>query len=197
MSLVVSLSSIPPRFDKLEPVLNALLAQTAKIDEIRLYLPKTYRRFPDYDGSLPDVPRGVRIMRPNDDLGPASKVLFAADDLRGTDCNIIYCDDDRVYGPNWFSRILAAQKGREAECLVTASLALAHFGFQPRCDRLPRVRKTKMPIGNAYGLIRRKIKQVATGVTDPKPPIKHQFKKAGYSEYCRRFWCCSGQARFL
>lgn len=81
MSLVVSLSSIPPRFDKLEPVLNALLAQTAKIDEIRLYLPKTYRRFPDYDGSLPDVPRGVRIMRPNDDLGPASKVLWTVDDI--------------------------------------------------------------------------------------------------------------------
>ena len=79
MSLVVSLTTIPPRFPYLMQSLPHLLAQTAKIDEIRLYVPKTYRRFPDYDGTLPDVPKGIRVIQPDEDLGPASKVLFAAD----------------------------------------------------------------------------------------------------------------------
>lgn len=182
MSLVVSLSSIPPRFDKLEPVLNALLAQTAKIDEIRLYLPKTYRRFPDYDGSLPDVPRGVRIVRPDDDLGPSSKVLFAAEDLRGTDCNIIYCDDDRVYHRTWFSRMLAAQGDRMGACVATSILELDRLGFQVRATHTPRLKKTVTSLPRTMGLVKRKLKQLTTGVTDRKPPMNRQIKRSGYGD---------------
>jgi GT2 family glycosyltransferase len=99
-----------------------LLKQTAPIDEIRLYIPRKYRRFPDYDGTLPEVPKEVRIIRPAEDLGPASKVLFAADDLRGTDCDIIYCDDDRVYEPDWFARMLYARKRHQNRCVATVTL---------------------------------------------------------------------------
>ena len=45
--LVVTLTSIPTRFDKITPTLRDLLKQTADIAEIRLYISRKYRRFPD------------------------------------------------------------------------------------------------------------------------------------------------------
>jgi hypothetical protein len=122
VALVVSLSTIPPRFSDLCETLEALLRQTAPIDEIRLYVPRSYRRFPDYDGSLPDVPKGIRIIQPDEDLGPASKVLFAVDELRGTDTTIIYCDDDRIYEPDRFARMIEESRQRPGHCIAPLSL---------------------------------------------------------------------------
>jgi hypothetical protein len=68
---VISLSSIPPRFDKIGPTLETLLAQKADIESIRLYVPHVYRRFPDYDGAAPRVPKGIDVVRTAVDLGPA------------------------------------------------------------------------------------------------------------------------------
>src|SRR4051794_32719177 len=62
---IISLSTIPPRFDRLAPTLKSLVEQSGAIDEIRLYIPKRYRRFPDYDGSVPSVPDGITIVRPD------------------------------------------------------------------------------------------------------------------------------------
>jgi hypothetical protein len=61
--------------------LECLLRQTAQVDRVILYLPKHYRRFPDYDGHLPDVPDGVEIHQTEVDYGPATKILPAAHEL--------------------------------------------------------------------------------------------------------------------
>lgn len=187
MSVVVSLSTIPTRFPYLQPVLEHLLAQTADIDEIRLYIPKTYRRFQDYDGSLPDVPKGIRIIQPDDDLGPASKVLFAAEDLRGTDCDIIYCDDDRIYHKKWFAQMLAARAGRKNTCVSTSILELHQLGFEVESTRRPRMKQTSSNLHRSVGLIKRKIKQVCTGITDRKPPRNRDVKKPGYADIAEGF----------
>ena len=76
--LVVSLSSIPPRFAELAPTLNSLVNQSADIAGVYLYVPESYRRFPEWDGSLPDVPAGVEVRRCAEDWGPATKILGAA-----------------------------------------------------------------------------------------------------------------------
>ena len=81
--LIVSLSTIPPRFDKIGETLKSLLNQSVKADHIYLYIPETYRRFPDWDGQLPHVPDGITIRRTDIDLGPATKVLPAARAHRG------------------------------------------------------------------------------------------------------------------
>ena len=67
MTLFITLSSIPARFDKIGPVLESLASQGA--DKVLLYIPETYRRFPDWDGALPKVPSGIQIQRCTDDLG--------------------------------------------------------------------------------------------------------------------------------
>ncbi|MGR3529078.1 MAG: glycosyltransferase family 2 protein, partial [Sulfitobacter sp.] len=98
--MVISLSSIPPRFGTLGVVLRSLVAQSAPLTEIRLNIPKAYRRFPQDSFSMPDVPDGVRIAVVDEDLGPATKVLPTLLDHAGTQMPIIFGDDDRVVHPD-------------------------------------------------------------------------------------------------
>ncbi|MBS8226763.1 hypothetical protein [Vannielia litorea] len=79
--LFKSLSSIPSRSESLGPALEALVAQDVSVEKVILYIPKVYRRFPDYAGDLPSVPAGVEIRQPEEDFGAASKVLHALRDF--------------------------------------------------------------------------------------------------------------------
>lgn len=181
MGLVVSLSSIPPRFGELGPALEGLLRQTTSIDEIRLYIPKHYRRFPEFDGQIPDVPRGIRVIQPDEDLGPATKVLFAADDLAGTDTDLIYCDDDRLYAPEWFENMIAARSDRKN--IAVAPSVLHHvekLGIlaPSRHGPFPKLRTTPLHV---LKLLKRKIKQAALGKTDAKPHRKLKYSRTGYA----------------
>ena len=133
--LIVSLSSIPSRFDKLGPTLDCLLDQTAQIDRIILYIPETYRRFPDWDGVLPDVPERVEIHRVPRDMGPATKVLYAAQEFRGQDVNLLLCDDDRRYKPGWAQAFLDAQKDHPNDCIAIAGFEADRYGQSKMLDR--------------------------------------------------------------
>lgn len=115
---IISLSSIPPRFPFLEPTLRSLVAQQG-VDEIRLYIPKRYRRFPEYDGTLPIVPEGITICQIEDDLGPATKILPATRDFRGKDAQLLFCDDDLIYPEGWADRLFKAQSRRKTEAVAT------------------------------------------------------------------------------
>ena len=57
--IILSLSTIPARFDLLGESLNSLLNQSKKADEIHVYIPKNYKRFPNHEFSTPSVPEGV------------------------------------------------------------------------------------------------------------------------------------------
>ncbi|WP_446012003.1 glycosyltransferase family 2 protein [Candidatus Electrothrix sp.] len=115
---IISLSIIPPRFPFLKASLETLLAQRAA-DEIRLYIPRKYRRFPDYDGSLPEVPKGVIICQIDEDYGPATKVLPASRDFRGQDVQILFCDDDGLFPPGWAKRLFDIQAKRKSQAIAT------------------------------------------------------------------------------
>jgi GT2 family glycosyltransferase len=96
--------------------LESLLAQGA--DQVRLHIPHTYRRFPDWDGTLPSVPAGVQVIRCDTDLGPATKILPAARDLRGQDAQILFCDDDCIVPPGWADRLFAIQARRPDQAVA-------------------------------------------------------------------------------
>lgn len=117
---VISLSSIPPRFGTLGAVLASLVGQSAQLTEVRLNIPKTYRRFPDDSFSLPEVPDGVKIIRVDEDLGPATKVLPTLEEYAGTQMPVIFCDDDRVVHKDWAANLLNASKMRPEMCLCNA-----------------------------------------------------------------------------
>ena len=117
--LVISLSTIPPRMGMIGPTLRDLVAQNARVADIRLYIPRSYRRF-EFDPAtdLPDVPSGVTICMVDDDFGPATKVLHAVRDFAGQDVEILFCDDDQPYEPDWAQRFLDQRARHPDACIV-------------------------------------------------------------------------------
>ncbi|WP_130723108.1 hypothetical protein [Rhizobium ruizarguesonis] len=69
---IITLATIPPRFRSIGPTLKSLLTQRGRIDAINLYVPNRYRRFPDYDGRVPELPAGINLIKPENDIGRAS-----------------------------------------------------------------------------------------------------------------------------
>lgn len=180
---VISLSSIPPRFGALAEQLEALLAQRRPAEEIRLYIPRRYRRFPDWDGRLPEVPRGIRICRAEEDLGPATKVLFAAEELRGQDLGLLYCDDDRTYAPEWSHRLLRAWRRRPQGTIASCGWDLDHLGLPlPEADPQPRfgLQVRRMDPEYRYLRTRQRIGRLFGGAKGPKP----QRNLIGRSGHC-------------
>jgi hypothetical protein len=116
-SLTISLTSIPPRFKYVQECLNSLLAQTAKVSAINLYIPRSYKRFSYSNSDLPRLANGVNLCLVDEDLGPSTKVLSACRDYQGEDAFVLYCDDDKIYDPEWAQRFLDASK-EHPDCVI-------------------------------------------------------------------------------
>ncbi|MBF9059804.1 glycosyltransferase family 2 protein [Rhodobacterales bacterium HKCCSP123] len=173
---VISLTSIPRRFAGLGQTLESLVAQEA--DQVRLYIPRTYRRFPDWDGSLPSVPSSVQIFRCDRDLGPATKILPACKDLRGRDAQILLCDDDGIFSDGWADRLFKIQAERPSE--VVAGYARAAEGYVPNPVTLlkqPRLREIpiRRDIPYRFGRLMHK-------VFGMRAPLRRPIGRAGYGE---------------
>lgn len=180
--VIVSLSSIPPRFDKLGPTLECLLNQTAKIDRIIIYIPTSYRRFPDWDGTLPDVPENVEIRRVDRDLGPATKILFAAQEFRGQDVELLLCDDDRRYKPHWAQSLLDARKDHPNDAIAIAGFEANRYGQsqmlnrpQPRATRRSRSLDLRFQIRMVWEFLFPPVERKYL-----REPTRVLFKKPGY-----------------
>ena len=127
---IVSLTSIPTRFADIGITIESLLCQN--VDSINLYIPKSYRRFPDWDGTLPSVPQGVNIRRCEIDYGPATKILPAAREYRDVDAQILFCDDDCIVPPGWADRLFRIQSRRPSQ-------AVANFGRHSYLTQKPSI----------------------------------------------------------
>lgn len=128
--LILSLTTVPPRFPYVHENLSSLLEQSADIAEINLYVSRKYRRF-DYDpADLPKVPKGVNLRIVEEDLGPATKVLPACREYYGQDAFILFCDDDKLYDKDWAQRFLDCAKthGHEAICEEGGQMFDVNYG---------------------------------------------------------------------
>ncbi|MBD9528136.1 glycosyltransferase family A protein [Paracoccus sp. PAR01] len=145
---IITLSTIPPRFGLLGPTLDSLLRQKLPAQQILLQIPKSYRRFTDWDGRLPDVPTGVTISRCEADLGPATKILPACREFAGQDVDLLFCDDDKIYDRDWHARLKKARAEHPDACIVEAGDSLPDIADSARpADRLPRAaRWSKKPL---------------------------------------------------
>lgn len=163
--------------------MKSLVDQVGQIDEIHLYVPKCYRRFPDYSGELPDVPAGVTIVTPDDDLGPASKVLYAARSLRGRDAQILFCDDDRLYRHDWAATLFDAQSERPNECV-------ALFGKDLRVDfersLQPRAIRDKSKLDYRLKRFKHGLASILTTKSIPAPG-RIVVSNAGYADVLMGF----------
>jgi len=111
MKLIISLTSIPSRFDKLEPVLKALTLQTC--NEIWLNIPPSYKRFPEWDGKIPEclfnISPKIKINTDCEDIGPGTKFVGPAKHLDPEDL-IVYLDDDTNYDPKLVTNLLKCHR---------------------------------------------------------------------------------------
>lgn len=112
MTYAISLTSIPPRYTRLGPVLESLLAQRPAPAQVILALPARHARFDP--APVPPLPGGITLLRVARDEGPATKVLPAARLLAAGGLRLIYCDDDWVAPTGWAARLLAAGGERVA-----------------------------------------------------------------------------------
>lgn len=111
--VIVSLTTIPERLSKIPIVIEGLLRQTSKPDQIILWLDKKLAA-----GVPPllrrQARRGLEI-RLIEDSGPHTKIIYALKEFPG--CRIVTADDDVLYPEFWLEELLAAHE-REPDCIT-------------------------------------------------------------------------------
>ena len=141
---VITLSSIPPRFARMAQTLERLLRQTVPARRIIVYIPRYYRRFPDWDGVLPQVPEGVDIRRVDHDYGPATKLLPGLKDF-SPEQEILFCDDDMDYPADWAAAFFKQRAKMPDACIALCGEVIS----DP-----PRRARTSLPRPQAWRLAR-------------------------------------------
>ena len=181
--LIISLTAIPPRFEVLGPALESLLVQNHKADRITVWIPTQYRRFTDWDGTMPRVPSGVEPCRTDRDLGPATKVLPIARELAGQNVDLLFCDDDRTYPPEWSATFLCARRNHP-----DAAICLRGLGAEAIAKTSPKralqPRPVIRPKSEDWEFQRRRVGRILkTLVTfNYREPERRRFSSSGYSD---------------
>ncbi len=179
--LVVSLTTIPPRFDDLGLTLHNILNQSHKPDAIEVTIPRSYRRFPEHVFRTPDVPDGVDIMVVDEDLGPASKILPCARRYRGKNVRIVYCDDDRAAPQDWLESLISKSREHPDKAIVAAGTNLDRL--LGRRTLSPSPRAVARPQRTDLGYRLRRIRSSLFGLMTMQKllkPSRRLFKKDGY-----------------
>lgn len=122
--VVISMTTIPERINKLKSTLSSLLSQNVKVDSIYINIP-----FKTLKGKKYIIPqwlkklKNVTIKRLDHDYGPATKLLPTLKYVNKSTI-IIVVDDDVIYGSNLVNNYVKTfYKRRERE-------ALTLFGFR-------------------------------------------------------------------
>lgn len=100
--IVVSLSTIPDRIDKIGPTIGSLLDQTYPVNEIAINIPWKSRKGMEY--TIPpwlqemsdDTKSCVKIYRVEEDVGPGTKLIPTLQ-REQDDVMVIAVDDDVIY----------------------------------------------------------------------------------------------------
>jgi hypothetical protein len=187
---IITLSTIPPRFDGIGKTLAGLLQQSSRPEAVELYIPRTYRRFPQWGGGLPQVPDGVRIVRVDKDLGPATKILPAARAYRGLAVELLYVDDDYLVGRDWAQESLALRKAHPLAAICSAAGSIQGNGRNWVADGpLPRAVLAPVPRLQIGFVLRRFLKRrfgLAAGKTGVRTAVK-RLDRSGYADIAKGF----------
>ena len=147
MKTILSVTSIPTRFDKLPEYIESL-KKVRGWDEIWVNIPRTYTRFPKWGGNFPykSFGDGVVINLGCKDLGPGTSA-FAP--LGKTDADIlVVVNDDTLYPSNMIENLLKWFFAYEEESVW----GLSGFSFDTYFKgHYPRSHGTPVDVLEAYG----------------------------------------------
>lgn len=95
--IILSLTTLPIRWNRIKPCLDSLLNQEHDDFEIHLNLPLKSESFNGFEfGSIKDIHPKIKVFYV-DDLGPITKIYYTLQRYKGTNQTIISVDDDVVY----------------------------------------------------------------------------------------------------
>jgi hypothetical protein len=175
MRTILSFTTIPPRFKFLGRVLRQLEKQTVRPDRVELHLPRHYRRFAGEKPSLPPLPDWLDVFECENDLGPATKVLPAAQKWRGSDVRLHYFDDDQKYDSRWLERFAAMRKKRADDVLCERGFHLDEISTVHRQQAPTPAAKRLLRDGRTWGY---RVKRSASLWL--WKPLRHGFSASGY-----------------
>lgn len=183
--IIITLTSIPPRFPFLERRLKKLVAQTYNVAAIELYIPKRYKRFPLHSRyELPALPKGVDLRWVDEDLGPATKILPAYERWMGQDVDLLLCDDDRAHDSNWLKRLSDARTLRPSDIICERGWNVdERFGFMINDEEISKNRARQAPSGGrtvGYRIAR----ALSLGLLHPP---RRLYSKSGYVDIFEGF----------
>lgn len=120
-NIVISLTTIPERIDKLDLTLKSLLYQHTKPASINIYIP-----YQSFRNGLPyNIPEylnmfnNIHIHRVEVDYGPATKFIHALVQ-HSENQQILVVDDDNIYPPNYVEQFEQASRNHP-EVILAAS----------------------------------------------------------------------------
>ena len=173
--MILSLTSIPPRFEHLGRVLKRIEAQVERPERVEIYLPLQYRRFPGERPSLPPLPDWADVVDTPEDLGPATKILPAMAKWREQDVSILYFDDDQKYDLRWLQRFSEARRLRPLDAICERGLNIDEIKGFTRVDA-PQPRAKKHPKQGRNWLYRAQ----RIGSLGLFKPQRHEYLESGY-----------------
>jgi hypothetical protein len=117
--IVVSFTTTPDRIDKISPMLNSILDQTTKIDNIYLNIPEECK---GKHYTIPDEYKDiVNIFTVGRDYGCGTKYIptLLREAENGT--NIILLDDDHIYGNDLIENLIKKSKEFPGKCIYAGN----------------------------------------------------------------------------
>lgn len=142
--IVIGLSTIPSRCDKLEPTLISLATQTYKVDAIYITIPKTSTR-ENCDYPIKDLAKIIKRILPGigrilvleEDYGPLTKLMGPLMQESDASTVIITVDDDQKYDAKMVETLVKGSKEFPNAAICLCGHVIGKFpniwGF--RCSR--------------------------------------------------------------
>ena len=148
--IIVSLTTIPPRFQYLYLTIQSILNQTIKPDKIIIHIPKIYNNFSYKNENLPQISSDKVIYnRETKDYGPATKLLGLYNselyNIMSNDDIIIVIDDDRIYNNKLIENFLKFSKNN-----ITKVLTVAGWDIETLTNNKYKTNNKKQPRGIEY-----------------------------------------------
>lgn len=148
--IIVSLTTIPPRFQYLYLTIQSILNQTIKPDKIIIHIPKIYNNFSYKNENLPQISSdNVIYNRETKDYGPATKLLGLYNtelyNNMSNDDIIIVIDDDRIYNNKLVENFLKYSKNN-----ITKVLTVAGWDIETLTNNKYKTKIKKQPRGIEY-----------------------------------------------
>jgi hypothetical protein len=113
MKKIISFTTIPSRIENIKPMVDSILNQSLKADEIILWVANSYKRLENnIETIIPDFIKQSNIsVKYCEDVGPFTKLYYSLkQEWHNKETIIVTVDDDVFYPRHWFKRLLKQAK---------------------------------------------------------------------------------------